>query len=206
VAERGEIKLAGATLGRGRHVCAFFSDQDEVARILLPFTREGLEQGDRVIQLINPTLREDMLSRMRKAGIDADSALRSGQLELVDWMGPLVERPADWRSRLEFVERVLTEGKARGFRRTRISGEMGWIPQTTLGLLDLLEYEAQLDEMLERHADPAVCLYDSSLFGGRELIGMLRTHPLVIIGGVLHENPFHVPASELLKELRSKPQ
>ena len=31
---------------------------------------------------------------------------------------------------------------------------------------------------------------------------VLRTHPLVIIGGVLQENPFVVPPDELLSEIR----
>jgi hypothetical protein len=30
---------------------------------------------------------------------------------------------------------------------------------------------------------------------------IMRTHPHVIIGGVLQENPFYVPADEFLQEL-----
>ena len=33
---------------------------------------------------------------------------------------------------------------------------------------------------------------------------VLRTHPLVIIGGFLHENPFYVPPDEFLRELRAR--
>jgi hypothetical protein len=32
----------------------------------------------------------------------------------------------------------------------------------------------------------------------------LRTHPLVIIGGLLQENPFYVEPDELLRELRKQ--
>jgi hypothetical protein len=32
----------------------------------------------------------------------------------------------------------------------------------------------------------------------------LRTHPLVIIGGLLYENPFFVPPDELLAEIRER--
>jgi hypothetical protein len=32
----------------------------------------------------------------------------------------------------------------------------------------------------------------------------LRTHPLVIIGGLLQENPFFVPPDELLVEIRER--
>jgi hypothetical protein len=33
---------------------------------------------------------------------------------------------------------------------------------------------------------------------------ILRTHPMVIIGGVLQENPFFVPPDAFLEELRRR--
>jgi hypothetical protein len=33
---------------------------------------------------------------------------------------------------------------------------------------------------------------------------ILRTHPMVIISGVLQENPFFVPPEEFLKELHER--
>ncbi|MEX2281491.1 MAG: hypothetical protein WEE89_03270 [Gemmatimonadota bacterium] len=33
---------------------------------------------------------------------------------------------------------------------------------------------------------------------------ILRTHPMVIMGGVLQENPFWVPPDEFLRELRAR--
>jgi hypothetical protein len=36
------------------------------------------------------------------------------------------------------------------------------------------------------------------------IIDIMRTHPMVIVGGVLQENPFFVPPAEFLEELRSR--
>ena len=33
---------------------------------------------------------------------------------------------------------------------------------------------------------------------------ILRTHPMVIIGGLLQPNPFFVPPDEFLRELRAR--
>lgn len=33
---------------------------------------------------------------------------------------------------------------------------------------------------------------------------ILRTHPMVIIGGILQSNPFWVPPEEFLRELRAR--
>jgi len=32
----------------------------------------------------------------------------------------------------------------------------------------------------------------------------MRTHPVIIIGGVLQENPFFVPPDEFLRQLRER--
>ena len=34
---------------------------------------------------------------------------------------------------------------------------------------------------------------------------ILRTHPMVIVGGLLQSNPFFVPPDEFLRELRQRP-
>jgi hypothetical protein len=33
---------------------------------------------------------------------------------------------------------------------------------------------------------------------------IMRTHPMVVIGGLLQENPFFVPPGEFLEELRTR--
>ena len=33
---------------------------------------------------------------------------------------------------------------------------------------------------------------------------IMRTHPMVIIGGILQENPFYVPPDEMMKELKER--
>jgi len=32
----------------------------------------------------------------------------------------------------------------------------------------------------------------------------MRTHPMIVIGGMLQENPFFVPPDEFLRELRER--
>jgi hypothetical protein len=36
------------------------------------------------------------------------------------------------------------------------------------------------------------------------IIDVIRTHPVVIIGGVLQENPFFVPPDQFLLEIRER--
>jgi hypothetical protein len=43
-----------------------------------------------------------------------------------------------------------------------------------------------------------------SRFDASVVIDIMRTHPMVIIGGILQENPFYVPPNEMLKELKER--
>jgi MEDS: MEthanogen/methylotroph, DcmR Sensory domain/Histidine kinase len=44
--------------------------------------------------------------------------------------------------------------------------------------------------------------FDQEAWLGLLEMGLLRTHPMVVIDGMLHENPFFVPPDEFLRELR----
>jgi hypothetical protein len=43
------IEFAGSSLGKYRHVCAFFTSPKEEYESLLPFVRAGLEHGERTL-------------------------------------------------------------------------------------------------------------------------------------------------------------
>jgi len=80
---------------------------------------------------------------------------------------------------------------------------MGWALIDLPGVEDLLEYEARVNNMMRKHDAPVICAYDASKFSAGIAMDVMRTHPLVIIGGVLQENPFYVPPDEFLEEIRA---
>jgi hypothetical protein len=49
-----------------------------------------------------------------------------------------------------------------------------------------------------------ICAYDLSKFGASVVVDALRTHPVVIMGGLLQENPFFVPPDQFLLEIRER--
>ncbi|MEY2584462.1 MAG: hypothetical protein QOD80_488, partial [Verrucomicrobiota bacterium] len=46
--------------------------------------------------------------------------------------------------------------------------------------------------------------YNLSKCGGNLIIDVMRTHPMILIGGIVQENPFFVPPDEFLRELRER--
>ena len=81
---------------------------------------------------------------------------------------------------------------------------MEWALEDLPGVHDIIEYETRLNKFLPNYDDVVVCTYDLNKFSARIVMDIMRTHPQVIIGGVLQENPFYVPPEEFLDELRSR--
>ena len=75
------VQFAGGTLGRHRHICAFFNSVDEEHRVLRSFIKDGFDRGDKAFHLVDPELQGEHLRRLAEAGIDVERAMDTGQLE-----------------------------------------------------------------------------------------------------------------------------
>ena len=189
--------------GPNRHICAFFNGVDEHYRVLESFIKEGFDNGEKAFHLVDPERREDHLRRLAEAGIDVDAATASGQLEVHPWEdGPLHGEHFDQDTWVAGFEEVLQSGPASGYARTRYVAQMEWALVDMPGIEDMLEWETRVNYVVPKYQHPVMCSYDLSKFGASTVMYALRTHPLVIIGGLLQENPFYVDPDQLLAELR----
>ena len=199
------VHFANHTLGSERHICAFFHSPEEEYRVLLPFIREGIERGEKAFHIVDPRLREDHLARLRQAGIDVDDAESRGQLVVKRWQDAyLQDGYFDQDRMITLVEDALSSASSQGYPQTRAIGHMEWALEDFPGVNDLVAYETRLNFMLPKYKDPVICTYDCSKFGAGVAMDILRTHPMVILGGVLQRNPFFVPPAELLAELQER--
>lgn len=199
------ISFAGSRLGEPRHVCAFFHSADEEYRVLLPFIREGLECGDKAVHIVSAGRRGDHLKRLALAGIDTTAAGRSGQLELRDSAETYLRGGRfDQDRMLEAFEQLAGGEAERGFPVSRVVCQMDWAGEGRSCVADLIEFESRVNDVWRRHDDAVVCVYDLAKFGGDTVVDIMRTHPMVVIGGSLHQNPFFVPPAEFLEEFRGR--
>ena len=86
----------------------------------------------------------------------------------------------------------------------RLVGQMGWVFSSPPGIEQLVAYEASVNEVLNRGKTPTVCVYDVRRLSGSMMMDLLRAHPLTVMNGVLHENPFYTPAEEMLRDIRQR--
>ncbi len=201
----GSVRCAGGILGQRRHICAFFNSADEEHRVLRSFIKDGFDRGDKAFHLVDPDLWEDHLRRLAEAGIDVGQAMGTGQLELRRWQDAQLRGDRfDQDAMLALLEEVLQSGAASGYPLTRLVAHMEWALLDKPGVDDLVEFETRVNYVLPKYDDPVICTYDLSKFSASVVMDIMRTHPVVIIGEVLQENPFFVPPDEFLLEIRER--
>jgi hypothetical protein len=189
------------------HACAFFNGRDEEYDLLLSFSKAGAEAGERLFQVVDKEHLPERRSRLAEAGIDVAEAERTGQLEIRPWEDAYLRgNRFDQDAMLELIQEVLKAGRADGFPMTRLWANMEWALDDLPGVHDIVEYETRLNHFLPNYDDVVVCTYDLNKFSAPVVMDIMRTHPQVIIGGLLQENPFYVPPEEFLAELSRRPR
>jgi hypothetical protein len=197
------IPFAGSMLGAYRHVCAFFTSPQEEYEILLPFVSDGLERGERAYHVFPARHLDEHFKQLRSAGIDVAGAQHRRQLEVAS-----VEEIClpgghfDKNSMLALIPAALESGTALGFPLTRMIVHAKTVLEEWSRVNEWIEFEARLNDVLPRYDDPVICAYDANLLNGAIAVDILRTHPVAIIGGLLHENPFFVSPQEFLRKAR----
>ena len=202
------IRVGGAHLCEARHVCAFFHSVDDQYAATLPFIGEGLVNGDRAVHIVNPVLRAEHERRMTLHGIDTAAARKKGQLDVLDWSDTFFAE-GDFKPErmIGQLEAVLAAGRDRGYPLTRFVAHAEWGLDPRASVQDLLDFESRVNAMWPSSSDAVICCYDLNRFSGDVVIEALRTHPMVIIGGILQENPFFmrpIRRDEVLSHLSAR--
>jgi hypothetical protein len=199
------IPFAGAELTRPRHVCAFFNSEDEEYRVLLPFIKDGFDSSHKAVHVVSPTRRTRHVEHLAAVGIDVAAAQDTGQFEIRDSTETYLSDGRFDQDRMLHTFKSMAGGSADGtYPLSRIVCQMEWASCHPSCIHDLIEFEARVNDVWCEHDDAVVCVYDLARFSGDAVIDIMRTHPMIIVGGILQQNPFFVRPQEFLRELSQR--
>jgi hypothetical protein len=186
--------VPGLEFNPGDHVCAMYLGPSQRDEFLVPYLRSGLLQGDKCICVQDTTPEADMRARLG-AGLDVDGYLRSAQLEMRGAADTYLAGPQFVpEDMISFWERQVSPALAGGsYKFARVAGEMPAALRTATGIDTFMAYESDLNEYVPRYAQVLLCMYDLSVFGGGIIPDLLRTHPRVLLGGMVLDNPHCLP-------------
>jgi hypothetical protein len=199
------ITFGRSMLREHRHVCAFFNSAAEEYDTLLPFICDGINSGQRAFHVLPAQHREDHLDWLRNAGIDVEKAMKSHQLEVALPEDTYLKTGRfDKDAMLILIQEALKNGTALGFPLTRMIAHAETAVNDWKSGNEWVEYEMRLNSVLPNYDDPVICTFDANLLTAPHAVDILRTHPMLIIGGVLVENSFFTRPHEFIREVQSR--
>jgi hypothetical protein len=75
----------------------------------------------------------------------------------------------------------------------RIAAEASWLPDCRVDVATWEGYELAVTQRIETAPVVAVCQYPAHRLSGEAILAALRTHPIVIMGETVYQNPFLSP-------------
>jgi hypothetical protein len=178
----------------GEHICALYLSDDERDDILLPYLRTGLEAGDKCLFAVHENSPQRILDNI---GIDVSALVETRQLEVRTSADPLLT-PDDFSGDaiIEFWDSTARAALDAGFPFVRLGAEMSWWMPQMPGLVEMFQYESELNRFTGRYPQAILCMYDLREYRENIMLDLLKTHPRVLICGVLLENPYYLTPDE----------
>lgn len=192
-------------LMKGDHLCCFYESDEEFKKIMIPFIKQGLMQGEKVIYIVDANTKETIVNYLLEDKVDANQYLSKGQLQIlpVD-QAYMKDGIFDPDKMIELLESETQKAVQEGFSALRVTGEMTWALRGLPGSERLIEYESKLNKFFPGSRALAICQYDMRMFKPDILMDALATHPLAIIKGELLDNPNFIPPSEFLSKEKAQ--
>ena len=182
------------------HCCLIHETSEEQLAAVLPFVRHGLAAGERCVYIADHTTVDAVVTALLGSGVDATAECARGALRIITARDSYLRDGAfDPGAMLAFLEEATASALADGFSALRVTSEMTWVLGDAPGSERLLEYESRLNEFFPNHEALAICQYDRSRFTPDLLLGIVRTHPTVVTGYTVCDNPFFVPPDGFLR-------
>jgi hypothetical protein len=75
-------------------------------------------------------------------------------------------------------------------------GELSWLDRSDTPRENIVRYESWADQFVSRYPMTILCLYDLRRMGSSVMMDLLRTHPKLLLGGLLLENPHHMSSDD----------
>ncbi len=180
--------IVDISLARGAHACHIFTSPDEQKRVLLSFCSDGLNRNQCCLLTAAPETATCWHVELEAHGIDVQEEIGRGSLIIKAVRGPsedfnpLRQTRELWR---------IVEPSLDRFNAVRLLREQPWSSDLALSVESLCHFELTRNLLFEDTEVRSICQYDLTNHPPAAIHTALRTHPLVILHGKVHENSFY---------------
>ncbi len=191
------VRLCGQDVEQPGHICAFFSSREEEYETILPYLKEGVDAGEKILNVLSGDRLDDRHDRLARVGIvpDGDRVRTAAASETY-----LSDGRFDMDRMCDLIHDTLADSAKNG-RRVRTVGWMDWMQTDPPGVDRVMEYEARMNLLVPGFDCTFMCVYDLAALGGDLVADIMATHPYVILDGQVRRNAFYVPPETYLRQL-----
>lgn len=177
------------------HLGLFYDATPDLRRVLRAYIRPAIDDPRQGIILFGPPGVADRMVADLAADLDRSLAgdIDSGRIVIA-------QTDSDPDQLLENIREAIAEVRARGYEIVRFFGDVKWGAPGFPPPDDALWVESRVNDMLAETGAVVVCAYDVSTLPDKALImGALQTHPIMVIGDWLTENPNYLAPAEYMR-------
>ena len=177
----------------GTHMCLVYRDEAERTRIASSFVESGIADGERVSYFADGATRAEVTDWLASLDVDVSDALNAQAFTVAEAAATYCPDGTFVPARmLETLKGAYESACREGYPASRVTGEMSWALRGLPGSEYLMDYEAQVNRVLETHPITAMCQYDANRFDGNTIFAALQVHPYMVMNGQLVKNPYYV--------------
>jgi len=188
-----------AHLKPGDHLCSLYEQEEEQAALFTSFLRQGLNQGEKGVYIVDAHTAEEVTNHLRVNGLKAEPYLEKGQLRILPAEATYVKEGVfDPDEMINTLRSETINALEEGYTALRVTGEMTWALRGLQGSERLIEYEAKLNEFFPGSKCLALCQYDRRRFKPELLLDVMVTHPIVAFGAEVYTNPYYIQPENML--------
>lgn len=188
-----------------QHLCQIYATPEEWKAAVTTFLITGLKKGEKCLHVVDTYTTDQVRAMLHGQGVDVAAAEASGQLVI------LHETEAYTRGGFfdpdEMIAFAITQAEtaiAEGYHAIRGAGEMSWVLRGHPGSNRFVEYEAKVNrDLFPNYPVTALCQYEWQRFGLPLLLDVICTHPTIMVGTKVYDNPYYIPAAEFLTHRHS---
>ena len=165
----------------GTDFCQFYDTADDLAEILVPYFKAGLESNEFCMWICSEPLEASRARRALKAAVPGlDGYLKKGQIEILphdEWY--LRDGAFDSQRVLDGWVGKLNAALAAGYDGLRLAGNMHWLESGDWA--DFTAYEHTINSVIGRYHMLAASSYALGKCGAAEIVDAVSNHQFALI-------------------------
>ena len=160
----------------GTHICQFYETKDDLADILVPYFKVGLENNEFCLWVTSQPLEvEDAKETLRKAVPDLDYYLGKGQIEIIPYTCLHVTGSiCDSEKVINYWIEKLNHALESGYEGLRLNGNTSWLEKKDWGYF--VDYMGEMDDIIGDYRIIALGSYFIDNYGAAEIIEVVSNH------------------------------